>query len=108
MKYSFDVQEPYKTFLINWKKIVEWRLNKWKFKKIQKWDILYLETWEEFEIVDKNYYKSFYEMMGKEWLENVLPDKNDIQEWIESVYYKFYSKELEEKYGVCAIKLIKN
>ena len=48
MKYDFWVQEPYKSFLLNWKKTVEWRLNKGKFGKIIPWDILFFETWEEF------------------------------------------------------------
>ena len=44
-------------------------------------------------------------MMKKEGLQNVLPDKEDIKNWVETVYYKFYSKELEEKFGVSAIKI---
>lgn len=48
MIYDFWVQEPYKSFLISWEKIFEWRLNKWKFKKIKIWDFLKLETWENF------------------------------------------------------------
>ena len=44
-------------------------------------------------------------MMEKEGLKNVLPDKDDIQNWVETVYYKFYSKELEEKFWVSAIKV---
>jgi len=105
MKYDFWVQEPYKTFLLNWQKTVEWRLNKGKFWKIVTWDILYFDSWEEFEVLEKKIYKSFYEMMKKEGLENVLPDKNDIQNWVESVYYKFYSKDLEKKFWVAAIKV---
>jgi ASC-1-like (ASCH) protein len=104
MKYDFWVQEPYKSFLLNWQKTVEWRLNKWKFAKIVQWDILFFDSWEEFQILEKNIYKSFYEMMEKEGLENVLPDKEDIQNWVETVYYKFYSKELETKFWVSAIK----
>ncbi len=33
MKYDFWVQGPYRTFLLNWQKTVEWRLNKGKFGK---------------------------------------------------------------------------
>jgi len=105
MKYDFWVQEPYKSFLLNWQKTVEWRLNKGKFAKIEPKDILFFETWEEFEVLEKNIYKSFFQMMEKEGLQNVLPDKKDIKNWVETVYYKFYSPELEEKFGVSAIKL---
>jgi len=100
MIYDFWVQEPYKTFLINWQKTIEWRLNKWKFKKIKKWDILVMDTWEKFEVLWKNIYKTFYEMMKIEWLEKILPDKKDIQDWVESVYYKFYSKEMEKEFWI--------
>jgi len=105
MKYDFWVQEPYKSFLLNWKKTVEGRLNKGKFWKINTWDILFFDSWEEFEVLEKNIYKSFFEMMTEEWLENVLPDKKDIKNWVETVYYKFYSKELEDKFWVSAIKI---
>jgi ASC-1-like (ASCH) protein len=53
MIYDFWVQEPYKTFLLRWQKTIEWRLNKWKFQKIQVWDILELETWKQFKVLEK-------------------------------------------------------
>ena len=40
--YLFNVQEPYKTFILNWEKTFEWRLNKWKFLKMKDWDLLNL------------------------------------------------------------------
>ena len=49
------MQEPYKTFILNWEKTFEWRLNKWKFAEMQVWDILEFEnTKEKFEIISKN------------------------------------------------------
>ena len=105
MHHPFHVQQPYKTFLLNWQKTIEWRLNKGKFWKIKPWDILFFDSWEEFEVLKKNIYKNFAEMMEKEGLKNVLPDKIDIKNWVETVYYKFYSKELEEKFWVSAIKV---
>lgn len=105
MIYDFWVQEPYKSFLLNWEKTVEWRLNKWKFAKIATWDILKMDSWEKFQVLDKRIYKSFFEMMEKEWIENVLPDKTDILDWVKTVYYKFYSPELEKKFWVSAIKV---
>ena len=104
---DFWVQEPYRSFILNWQKTVEWRLNKWKFQAIEVWDILKFETWEKFKVKRKWIYKSFFEMMETEWLSNVLPDKEDIQDWVETVYYKFYSKELEDKFWVAAIEIAK-
>ena len=107
-KYSFNVQEPYKTFLINGEKIIEWRLNKWKFKEAKIWDIFYLDDENiEFEVWTKREYPTFEKMLEEEWLKNVLPDKDDIKKWIEEVYYKFYTKNDEEKYGVVAIEFKK-
>ncbi len=99
MIYNFWLQEPYKTFLINWQKTIEWRLNKWKFKKIKNWDILLMETWEKFEVLSINMYKTFYEMIKNEWIENIIPDKKTIEEWVE-IYYKFYTKEMEKEFWV--------
>lgn len=110
MIHNFNVQEPYKTFLLNWQKTIEWRLNKGKFKKFLVWDILKLENWEKFKILRKTEYKTFFEMMKVEWIKKVLPDFEDIKEWVEKVYYKFYSPKKEKEFWVLAIEveLIKN
>ncbi len=44
--------------------------------------------------------------MEKECLINVIPDKGSVIEAMK-VYYRFYSKEQEEKFGVVAIKIEK-
>jgi ASC-1-like (ASCH) protein len=44
-------------------------------------------------------------MMETEGIEKVLPDFTDIQDWVEKVYYKFYSSEQERKFGVLAIEV---
>ena len=54
-------------------------------------------------MVAKNIYSSFREML-EEGIENVIPDKKSIDE-ATRVYYKFYSKEDEKKYGVVGIKI---
>ena len=109
MIYNFNVAEPYKSFLLNWQKTVEWRLNKGKFKKYLVGDILEFETGEKFEILRKTEYKTFFEMMKTEGIEKVLPDFKNIKEWVEKVYYKFYSAEKEKEFWILAIevKLIK-
>lgn len=104
MIYDFWVQEPYKTFLINWQKTIEWRLNKWKFKEIKNWDILLMDTWEKFEVLWTKIYETFFDMIETEGIENIIPDKKTIEEWVK-VYYKFYSKEMEKQFWVVWIFL---
>ena len=106
MIYDFWVQEPYKSFLISWEKIFEWRLNKWKFKKIKIWDFLKLETWENFLVKNKFSFESFYEMMKNLWFEKIIPNAKNEEEAV-NVYYKFYTKEQEKEFGVVAIELEK-
>ncbi len=104
-KIAINIQETYKTFVINGRKLVEGRLNKGKFASIQKNDIFILAPKNiEFEVIEKNIYKSFKEMIKSEGIENVVPDKASIEEAVK-VYYKFYTKEQEEKFGVVAIKI---
>ncbi len=104
-KISINVQEPYYSLIINGQKIVEGRLNKGKFASIQKGDILVLAPKNlEFEVVKKNIYKTFREMIEFEGVENVIPDKSNTEEAV-NVYYKFYAKEQEKKFGVAAIKI---
>ena len=104
MIYDFWVQEPYKSFLISWEKIFEWRLNKWKFKKIKIWDFLKLETWENFLVKNKFSFESFYEMMKNLWFEKIIPNAKNEEEAV-NVYYKFYTKEQEKEFGVVAIEV---
>jgi ASC-1-like (ASCH) protein len=102
---SINVQEPYRSFILQGKKIVESRLNKGKYATIQSGDILELEPEKiTFVVVEKNIYKNFREMIEKEGIENIIPDKNNIDEAVD-VYYKFYTKEQEDKFGVVAIKI---
>jgi len=66
---------------------------------------LELKSWEKFEILRKTEYKTFFEMMKIEWIKNVLPDFKNIREWVEKVYYKFYSAEKEKEFWVLAIEI---
>jgi len=102
MKYQFSVQEPYKTFLLNWQKTIEWRLNRWKFVKIKKWDILQFETWESFLIEDITRHESFMDMITKFGRGCIIPDAKDDKQAI-NIYHRFYSSEDEKRYWVCAI-----
>jgi len=100
---QINVQEPYLSFILNGQKTIEGRLNKGKFKDLQVGDILLIEQDEKRFIIERTtIYKSFREMLGKEGIENVVPDKNTLDE-AESVYHNFYTKEQEEEFGVVAI-----
>lgn len=108
MIYDFWIQEPYKSFLISWEKIFEWRLNKWKFAEMKVWDFLKLEnTREKFEIISKNIFANFSKMMENLWFEKVIPDAESIDDAVNNVYYKFYSPEDEKKFWVVAIEIKK-
>lgn len=103
---DFWVQEPYKTYILDWVKTIEWRLNKWKFNKLSLGDILEFDTWEKFKVVWKFLYNSFKDMLINEWIKNVIPDKKTIEEAV-NVYYKFYTKEQEKEFWVIAIQISK-
>jgi ASC-1-like (ASCH) protein len=106
MIIDINVQEPYVSFILNGTKTVEGRLNKGKFLNIKITDTLRINNNEEFIVVAKNIYSSFKDMIASEGLKNVIPDVASIDEAV-AVYYKFYTKEDEQKYGVIGIKIIK-
>lgn len=102
---SLNIQEPYLSFVLNGKKNIEGRLYKGKFKDLEIGDLLLIGPDEiKFRIERLSIYKNFMEMIEKEGLENVIPDKKTINEAVD-VYYKFYKKEKEEEFGVLAIKI---
>ncbi len=104
MKYSINVQEPYKTFLLNWQKTIELRLNKWKFANLQIWYVLQLESWEEFIIENISYHQSFKEMIQTLWRKNIIPDAENDDEAI-NVYYRFYTPDDEKQFWVVWIQV---
>ncbi len=104
---NINVDEPYKTFILEGKKTIEGRLNKGTFIKVQAGDILQINpNGAQLKITGKNIYLSFREMIEKEGIENVIPDKSKIDDAV-NVYYKFYTKEQEKEFGVVAIKISK-
>lgn len=104
--FKINIQEPYYSYVLFGEKNVEGRLNKGKFKEIQTGDFLLINNKNKFEVIEKNIYKSFKEMVKQEKVENVIPDKDNLEDAID-VYYKFYTKKQEEEFGVVAIKIKK-
>lgn len=103
---NITIQQPYFNYILSEEKKIEGRLNKGKFLEIKVGDILEINEIAKFEIVRKNIYKTFREMIIAERLENVVPNKKTVDEAVQ-VYYKFCTKEDEEKYGVVAIEIKK-
>jgi len=107
--YKKHVSEPWFTYISEGKKFVEGRLNKGSFAEFKigdkvEWfnDKKKVKT----KIVDIIHYKTFTDMIKKEGLKNTLPGYKRIDKGVNEVYYKFYSKQDEKKYGVVAIKLM--
>ena len=104
-KIKINMQEPYKTFVLKGIKTVEGRLNKGKFARIKIGDVIEIETEDiKFDVIEKNVYSSFREMLKVEGIENVISDKDNIDDAV-NVYYRFYTKAQEKKFKVVAIKL---
>ena len=107
-KININVQEPYYSCIINGSKTIEGRLNKGKFATIEKGDIVLLGEKEiPFLVAEKTIYDTFEQMIYFEGIKNVMPDKKDTAEVLK-VYYKYYTPEQENKFGVVAIKIKKS
>ena len=116
MIYKKHLSEPHFSNVKNGKKIIEGRLNKGSFSEFKVNDII--EWFNDdggkkrkirTKIISIGHYKTFENMIRKERLKNTLPEQSLIKNGAQ-VYYQFYSKTDEKKYGVLAfrLKLIKN
>lgn len=110
VNYTFNVSEPWFSLISLGIKSVEGRLNKGKFNEIQVGDTIewnndiFMHRSIKTKVVGKRYYKNFKEYLSNEGLERCLPAIPSI-EHVLSVYYTYYSKEDEHKYGVAAIEV---
>lgn len=102
-KLELDVQEPYLSLIKSGKKIVEGRLGKDKYFSLVKGDLIKINNLE-IEVIGVKKYTSFKEMLVTEGIKNVIPDAKDLEDAI-NVYYRFYSKEDEKKFGVAGISI---
>ncbi len=102
---TLNIIEPYVSFILSGRKIIEGRLNKDKFKDLKIGDILLIgPERKKFNIERISIYESFKDMLSKEGVNNVVPNKNTVEEAVK-VYYNFYTKEQEKEFGVLAIKI---
>jgi ASC-1-like (ASCH) protein len=111
IKYSEHLSEPWFSLISLNLKTVEGRLNKGRFQKMEVGDIIewynedFLKRTIKTKIVEKIEYKTFEEYLEKEGLNKCLPGVPSLEHGL-SVYYKYYNKEDENKYGVISIRLI--
>ncbi|MFA6551845.1 MAG: ASCH domain-containing protein [Patescibacteria group bacterium] len=104
-KINFNVQEPYYSFLLSGQKTIEGRLNKGKFAKLKSGDVLLLAPQDiPFKVVDIKIYKTFAEMLEKEGIQRVIPDKTSVSEAV-ATYHSFYTPNDEKQFGVITIFL---
>jgi len=112
MLYKKHVSEPWFSLIKNGVKTVEGRLNKGDFAQMKKGDIVVWysnqpdndQNMVKTRIVNINHYKSFHEYLKAERLKNTLPVIKTIKDG-EKIYYQYFSKNDEKKYGVLAIRM---
>src|SRR3989344_8636195 len=109
VEYTKHLSEPWFSLIKLKLKKVEGRLNKSDFAKMHKNDIIYW-TNNDFgpdrtikTIITKiNKYVTFKEYLENETLKKTLPCMDNINDGL-SVYYKYFTKEDEQKYGIVAV-----
>lgn len=109
--FKSNVKDVWWTEIKNGTKSVEGRLNKGKFAEFKKGDIVIWINSEnkkkcKTKIIRISKYKTFYEYLINEGLRNTLPIKKitSIAKGV-NIYYKYYTKSDEKKYGILAIEL---
>jgi ASC-1-like (ASCH) protein len=102
--FDINVQEPYFGYIVAGKKTVEGRLHKGKFLDVRVGDILNINGAARYTVLEKNIYPTFRAMIETEGLDAVIPDKHTVDDGV-AVYYKFFTREDENTYGVVALKI---
>ena len=105
-----NISEPWFSLIKDGLKTVEGRLNKGDFASLIKGDCIKVVNNDlgfmrnyTIKITSIHKYTSFKEYLEKEKLEKCLPGIDTIEDGVK-VYYKYYSKEDEEKYKIVAIR----
>lgn len=110
MEYRRSLSEPWFSLMYYKIKKVEGRLNKGDFAVMKAGDIITFTNdnfgHREFKttIKRKTSYKSFRDYLKNETLEKTLPTITNIEDGLD-VYYKYFSKKDEDKYGVVCFRL---
>ena len=108
-KYSEHLSEPWFSLISLGLKTVEGRLNKGRFQEMQVGDIVefhnedFLERKILTKVTGKAEYTTFTEYLETEGLGKCLPGIPSLDHGL-SVYYKYFTKEKEEEFGVVAIR----
>lgn len=109
-KYIENVSEPWFSLISLGLKTVEGRKNKGRFKEMNVNDVIEW-TNNDFKprsvltkITKKKEYNTFKEYLETEGLNKCLPGIPNIEHGL-SVYFKYFTKEDEEQFGVVAIGL---
>ena len=108
--YTKTLSEPWFSLIKLGLKTVEGRLDKGDFSKIKNGDIIEF-TNNDFEplrkftvkIISIEKYKTFEKYIKSEGLSLCLPGIDTIKQGV-NVYYKYFTKEDETKYGIVAIR----
>jgi len=107
--YEVHVSEPWYTHIKEGRKTVEGRPKRNTFAEMkvgQTVKFFNKQLNENFcaKIIEINEYKTFFDMIRSNGLENVLPGIRNIDEGV-SVYMQYYNKEIESQFGVVGIKV---
>ena len=110
--YIENVSEPWFTLILLGLKTVEGRKNKGRFKEMKVGDIVewtndnFMQRSVLTRITGKAEYPTFREYLDTEGLDKCLPgmEKFGIDKGL-GVYFKYYTKEDEKKFGVVAIRI---
>lgn len=109
--YTKNVSEPWFSLMKLGIKKCEGRLNKGDFAKMKKHDkIQFINNELGFErsfnvkITSIHNYDTFKNYLQKETLEKCLPGIDTIEQG-ENIYYKYYTKNNENKYKIIAIRI---
>lgn len=104
---EINVQQPYFDDIKNGQKVIEGRLNKGKYASFKEGQVLKIKCGNKFiaaYILDVRNYKTFWQYLWYEGLAKTLPGITNTKDGCD-VYYQFYTREQEEKYGVVALEL---
>jgi len=108
--YIETLSEPWFTLISLGLKTIEGRINNGRFKNMNVGDIVEW-TNDNFKprsvmtrITRKAEYSTFSDYLETEGLEKCLPGMTDLESGL-SVYYKYFTKEDEEKFGVVVIEI---